>query len=121
MLLILIIGLTNLYRSSDNRFINAESGLPSIKVRVLNGCGYDKLASEFSEFLSTKNIEVVEMGDTPRPIYDKSIIVVRRDDEQDLERLKRMTGITRFTYVLSENPKADFDIIVGRDYEDYTK
>lgn len=98
-----------------------EAGLPAIKVRVINGCGYDRLATDFAEYISTKNIEVIELGDTARPIYDKSIIVVRKEDQKDLERLQKMTGIQRYTYVISESAKANFDIIVGQDFEDYMK
>lgn len=98
-----------------------EDQLPAIKVVILNGCGYEQLASEFAAALSHQNIEVVSLGDTPRPIYDKSIIVVRKGDKQDLHRLQKMTGIERWTSALNEYHSADFDIIVGRDYESFIK
>ncbi len=98
-----------------------EDEMPAIKVVVTNGCGYDKLASEFAEYLNKKNIEVVELTDTSKPIYDKSIIVVRKGDSQDLQRLQTMTGITRYTVARNEEYPADFEIIVGKDYEDFTK
>lgn len=98
-----------------------EDQLPAIKVQVLNGCGYEQLASEYSAYLADKNVDVVSLGDTPRPIYDKSIIVIRKGDMQDLERLKRMTGIQRWTSALNEYHNADFDIIIGRDFEEFMK
>lgn len=98
-----------------------EDQLPAIKVVILNGCGFEQLASEFAAAISQKNIEVVSLGDTPRPIYDKSIIVIRKGDMQDLKRLQKMTGITRWTSAQNEYHSADFDIIVGRDYESYIK
>ena len=98
-----------------------EDQLPAIKVMVLNGCGIERLASEFSEHISHKNIEVVSLGDSPRPIYDKSIIVVRKGDMADLGRLQKMTGIQRWTSAINEYHNADFDIIVGRDYELFMK
>lgn len=98
-----------------------EDQLPAIKVAVLNGCGYEQLASEYSAYLADKNVDVVSLGDTPRPIYDKSIIVMRKGDEKDLARLQRMTGIQRWTSALNEYHNADFDIIVGRDYEEFMK
>ncbi len=87
----------------------------------MNGCGFEQLASEFAAAISQNNIEVVSLGDTPRPIYDKSIIVIRKGDMQDLKRLQKMTGITRWTSAQNEYHSADFDIIVGRDYESYIK
>lgn len=96
-----------------------EDKLPAIKVVVTNGCGYEQLASEYAEAISGKNIEVISLGDTPKPIYDKSIIVVRKGDMQDLKRLQKMTGIQRWTSAINEYYNADFEIIVGSDYEEY--
>jgi hypothetical protein len=39
--------------------------------------------------------------------------VIRKGDMQDLERLKRMTGIQRWTSALNEYHNADFDIIMA--------
>lgn len=97
-----------------------EDELPAIKVVVTNGCGYEQLASEYAAALAGKNIEVVSLGDTPKPIYDKSIIVVRKGDMQDLKRLQKMTGIQRWTSAINEYYSADFEIIVGKDYEEFT-
>jgi hypothetical protein len=123
-LVILGLGLAVFIRSyskghTDGEY--SEDQLPAIKVVILNGCGYVQLAAEFAAALSHKNIDVVSLGDTPRPIYDKSIIVVRRGDMQDLQRLQKMTGIERWTSALNEYHSADFDIIVGRDYESFIK
>ncbi len=120
-LLLIAYLLIKVFIGSESGLKNPEAGMPAIKVRVLNGCGYDRLATEYADFISKKNIEVVELGDTPRPIYDKSVIIIRREDEEDLLRLQRMTGIMRYTLVLNENAKTDFDIIIGRDFEDYMK
>jgi hypothetical protein len=105
---------------SEGPLAYGEDKLPAVKVVVTNGCGYEQLASEFAETLKNKNIEVVSLGDTPKPIYDKSVIVVRKGDMQDLKRLQKMTGIQRWTSAINEYYNADFEIIVGRDYEQYT-
>lgn len=106
----------------DNTKVVSEYGedkLPAIKVTISNGCGYEQLASEYAASLADKNIEVMSLGDTPKPIYDKSIIVIRKGDMQDLKRLQKMTGIMRWTSATSEYYNADFEIIVGSDYEEY--
>jgi ABC-type lipoprotein release transport system permease subunit len=119
--LIVIIAIIKGLSSKSDHAHRTENGMPALKVVVTNGCGYDKLASEFAESLNKKNIEVVELTDTPKPIYDKSIIVVRKGDMQDLQRLQTMTGITRYTVARSDEFPADFEIIVGKDYEDFIK
>jgi hypothetical protein len=95
--------------------------LPAVKVKLLNGCGFSGIASEFSEYLSQYNIYVVSLGNSEKPIYDKTIIVIKQDDEEDLMRLKKYTGITRVIYALDPYIEESFQIILGRDYQDYIK
>jgi hypothetical protein len=106
--------------AEDGSYAYGEDQLPAIKVIVLNGCGFDQLAADFAKSISQKNIDVISLGNTPRPIYDKSIIVMRKGDKHDLARLQKMTGIQRWTSALNEYHSADFDIIVGRDYQQFT-
>ena len=95
--------------------------MPAIKVIVSNGCGYESLATDYANYISKLNVEVVKLTDTPKPIYDKSLIVVRKQDEQDLKRLQVMTGIQRFTLAVNEASEAPFIIILGRDYQQFMK
>ena len=114
---VLYFGLKN--RAPEPKTGYEEEQLPSIKVIVTNGCGYEHLAADFAAALKDKNIEVVGLSQTSKPIYDKTIIVIRKGDMQDLERLKKMTGIHRWTSAYNEYFSADFEIIVGRDYEQF--
>lgn len=99
----------------------ADDRFPAIKVQILNGCGFEGLASDYQEYLKDKNISVDATGDTEKPIYDKSLIVVRKGDMEDLERLMKMTGIKRYTIARTEYSIVDFDIIIGRDFNEYMK
>lgn len=92
-----------------------ESRLPAIKVIVANGCGYENLAKDYSNYIGDLNIDVVRLADMPNPIYDKSIIVMLFEDQQDLMRLKKMTGIKHHTVAIKEDADAQFIIILGRD------
>ena len=112
------------YRYSESGKRNAddeEQMLPAIKIILTNGCGFENLAKEFSGFLKKKNVDIVSMGNTIRPVYDKTIIVIRKGDSEDLKRLQRMTGIVRYTEARNEIALADFEIIIGKDYEHYVK
>lgn len=106
-------------QKSKNADNDPEHKLPAIKIILTNGCGFEGVAGEFSDFLSNKNVDIVATGNTRKPIYDKTIIVVRKGDEQDLARLQRMTGIERNTTAKNEYAVADFEIIIGKDYEQY--
>lgn len=109
------------YLNPESRMSAEEAKMPAIKVIVSNGCGYEQLATDYAEYISKLNIEVVKLTDTPKPIYDKSLIVVRKQDDQDLKRLQVMTGIQRYTLALSEASEAPFIIILGRDYQEFMK
>jgi len=98
-----------------------EQELPAIKVVVKNGCGVEGLAAQYSEFLEKKNIDVVSTGDTPHPIYNKSVIEVKANDTEDLARLRKMTGIERYTLAVDTSYAAPFIIILGSDYEELMK
>lgn len=109
------------YLSEEDFKPSGEEQMPAIKVIVSNGCGYEDLASTYAQYIGTKNIEVIKLSDTPKPIYDKSIIVARTPDEEDLKRLQAMTGIQRHTMALMDDPEAPFTIILGRDYQEFIK
>ncbi len=99
----------------------SEASLPALKVVVSNGCGIEKLAADYSEHIKDRNIEVVRLTSTPMPIYNKSIIVVKNGDDQDLRRLQKMTGIQRYTMALDPDYEAPFLLILGADFEEFIK
>lgn len=95
--------------------------MPAIRVRVLNGCGYRNAASDYSNHLIQYNIDVIDVGNTGKFIYNRSIIVIKQEDKQDLARLMKYTGITRKIYALDNQAIESFQIIVGRDFRDLMK
>lgn len=94
-----------------------ERNFPAIRVVVHNGCGFMGVANNVRRHLFDKNIDVVGVGNTRRFIYDETLIVVKHNDEVDLRRLQRMTGIENVIYAVNENYFVPFIIIAGRDYQ----
>lgn len=95
-----------------------EAIQPAVKISLKNGCGFEGAATEMSEFLSDMNIEIVATGNAEKFIYNKTIIVVKKRDPVDLQRLMTMTGIQYWTLAESDEPTAPFVIIIGKDYEE---
>lgn len=98
----------------------------SLKLSILNGCGVKGAASEVNEILINKDIEnmdIISCADVKsnKFIYGKSIIVVKRKDDDKLKYLIKITGISRRIYAFDENTIEDFQIILGRDYRTYFK
>ena len=110
---------------SDN-FDDEIVEITSLKLSILNGCGVKGAASEVKENLISKNIENMDIISwenvkSNKFIYGKSIIVVKRKDENKLKYLMKITGISRRIYAFDENTIEDFQIILGRDYRTYFK
>ena len=100
--------------------------ITSLKLSILNGCGVKGAASEVKDNLINKNFENVDIISwenvkSNKYIYGKSIIVVKRKDENKLKYLMKITGISRRIYAFDENTLEDFQIILGRDYRTYFK
>ena len=100
--------------------------ITSLKLSILNGCGVKGAASEVKDNLINRNFENVDIisWDNVKSykfIYGKSIIVVKKNDENKLKFLMKITGISRRIYAFDENTMEDFQIILGRDYRTYFK
>ena len=100
--------------------------ITSLKLSILNGCGVKGAASEVKDNLINKNFENVDIISwknvkSNKYIYGKSIIVVKRKDENKLKYLMKITGISRRIYAFDDNTLEDFQIILGRDYRTYFK
>ncbi|HNX00362.1 MAG TPA: LytR C-terminal domain-containing protein [Candidatus Cloacimonadota bacterium] len=117
LLIALTIGIIVYRHYAMEKKAQVEATLPSIKISLLNGCGFEGAASEMTDFLGKKNIEIVATGNAPKFIYNKTIIVVKKMDQGDLQRLMEMTGIQQWTMAETDYPIAPFVIIIGKDYE----
>ncbi len=98
----------------------------SLKLSILNGCGVKGAASEVKESLINSNFDNVDIISwenvkSNKFIYGKSIIVVKRNDENKLKYLMKITGISRRIFAFDDNTIEDFQIILGRDYRTYFK
>lgn len=98
---------------------NKEDQFPAIKIALVNGCGYQGVAANISEAISNKNIDVIQIANARKFIYKESIIVVKVNDQNELERLKEMTGINQVIYALNDSSPVPFIIIAGKDYQKY--
>jgi len=97
----------------------AERYNPAIKVTVQNGCGFAGVANNVRRFLTEKNVDVVATGNARKYVFDQSVIVVKQDEQDDLKRLQKITGIKNVIYALNDNSITPFIIIAGKDYQNY--
>jgi hypothetical protein len=98
---------------------DTEEGMPPIKVQIKNGCGEENLAASYLKSIKKLNLDVISLSDTRLPIYNKTLIEVKKENQTELERLQKMTGIKRFTLAIDSTYITPYIIILGRDYEEY--
>lgn len=106
-------------RNDKDRNAEKEAQYPAIKIALVNGCGYQGVANNIADALANKNIDVVQVANARKFIYKESIIVVKIMDQNDLNRLKEMTGITQVIYAINQSSPVPFLIIAGKDYQKY--
>lgn len=124
---LVIIAIYNIF-FSVNQIPEAEivKDTPHLKISVLNGCGISGAASEVKNYFIEKNlrnIDVIYWSNVERNlfIYNKTIIVVKKDQREKLEYLMELTDIQRRIFACNENSFEDMQIIVGKDYKRYFK
>lgn len=96
----------------------------NVKVSLLNGCGYRGIATEVKDYFVEKNFEMVDIiswKNVPGKnyIYDKTVIVVKKENQEKLDFLMNITGIPRKIYSLNNDNIEEFQIILGKDYKQY--
>jgi len=100
---------------------------PSINILVNNGCGVIGLAQSVSDSLLHKNDNFsVAWGNIANTQfeYEETRLVIRKegdDMEKKLNYLKSKTGITKVDKAVKHNAKAEFELILGKDYMTYFK
>ncbi len=100
-----------------------EIAAPNIKLAILNGCGVDGAATFVKNYFidnNPGNIDVIAWRNVERNlfIYNKSIIVIKKIDEEKLDFLVDFTGIDRKIFALDANVIEDLQIILGDDYKE---
>lgn len=97
-----------------NIIVNADSE-PNIKIKILNGTSVPGLARKLRNELIRDGMNVMEFGTSNLPkIYD-SIIVCRKCDMKDADKISAMTGIGKIYYVTDTTQLNNILIIVGED------
>jgi len=104
----------------------ANYNFSSVKISILNGCGQKNAATEVKDFLFDKeinNLDIISWKNVQRQmfIYDKSLIVVKKKNEEKLNFLMNITGIGRRIYAENDQFIEEFQIILGKDYKQYFK
>ena len=106
--------------------IYIQNPIENIKVEVLNGCGVYALASQTTEFLRTKQIDVINSDNADNHNYKKTLIIQRNEKFESLKKIVETFGVylTDSTHVQTlpdESLGVDVTIILGQDYTSFAE
>ena len=98
-----------------------NSLLRDIEVEVLNGCGINGLAQQFTDYLRDKHVDVIRTEDADNFHYDKTIVILRRDEFEKVAQVAKLLDISpRDSIRVFVDPDGslltDVTIVIGSDY-----
>lgn len=90
-----------------------------IQVDVLNGCGAAGAGNTFTAFLRSRGYDVVEIRNHTRYDIRETLIVDRRGNLSNAEKVAQALGIGRRNIVQQLNPDyfVDVSVVIGGDFQ----
>ncbi len=120
--LFLIFIFYNVYLSLRNSSEESDELNPTgriVQVRILNGTQKDGLAKKLTDFLRSKNFDVVIQGNYTSRDVKKTFIIDHLGDKKVLKRIIRVLRIDpdQVRVDLKEYDITDITIVIGEDYQ----
>jgi hypothetical protein len=98
-----------------------NSGLISqiIQIEVLNGCGVNGVANNFTNILRTNGFDVVDTGNFDNFDVQQSMVISRSGSMEHAYQIARVLGIEDIHVLREESDDyyLDATIVIGADYE----
>lgn len=120
---ILLFYFYNIYLGTKNSSSTDEEDLPStgriIQVEVLNGTQNSGLAKKLSEYLRSKNFDVVIQGNYQSLDVKRTFIIDHLGNDQVVKRTLRVLGLKpeRVRKEIRDFQLTDITIVIGKDYQ----
>lgn len=120
--LILLFIFYNLYLSFQKPEDDTEDLNPTgqiIQVQVLNGTGREGLAKKLSDYLKSKNFDVVVQGNYSSRDVKRTFVIDHLGDKKVVRRIIRVLKISpdQVQTDLNEYQLTDITIVIGEDYQ----
>lgn len=98
---------------------NSELISEIIQIEVLNGCGVNGIANNFTSLLRTNGFDVVETGNFDNFDVEKSMVISRSGTMKHAYQIAKVLGIEEVHVLREESDDyyLDASIVIGADYE----
>ena len=108
------------------RQLYVEHPNQSIEVEVLNGCGVPYLAARTTDFLRSKNFDVVFEGNMENQSYQHTLIIQRNEKVESLIKIADSFDIDlrdsiHIQITPDESLCLDVTVILGADYKRFVE
>ena len=89
-----------------------------IQLDVLNGCGAQRAATRFTSYLRARGFDVVEMHNYKTFDVGESLVIDRRGNRTNAEKVAYALGINKRNVVqqLNQDYYVDVSVVIGKDY-----
>jgi hypothetical protein len=89
-----------------------------VQLEVLNGCGAAGIAEKFTDYLRSRNFDVVSRGNYRSFEIDNSFVIDRTGNIANAEKVADILGIDRKYIVQQTNNEyfLDVSLVVGKDF-----
>lgn len=100
--------------------IYEQNPILDIEVEVLNGCGIPGMAGKISDFLRSKQLDVVRSENADHYNYDQTLIILRNENFDGLKKIADLFAMDekndpRVKHLPNEQLSVDVTIILGKD------
>jgi hypothetical protein len=104
--------------NSDSAETDVKKAADIVQLEVLNGCGSAGVAEKFTDYLRSRNFDVVSRGNYRSFEIDNSFIIDRTGNTANAEKVADALGIDKKNIVqqLNEDYFLDVSLVIGRDF-----
>lgn len=93
-----------------------------IEVEILNGCGVVGLAGKVSDYLRSKQMDVVRSENADHYNYENTMIILRNENLEALHKVAASLGMketddVHIKHIPDEQLSVDITVILGSDFE----
>lgn len=98
--------------------IDQQVAVEIVQLEVLNGCGYPGITETFTDYLRSRNFDVVSRGNYRSFEIDNSFVIDRTGNTANAEKVADVLGIDR-KYIVQQTSDEyflDCSLVIGKDF-----
>ena len=114
-----IITKVDYFSSNNSDEENVRENKKPVQLEVLNGCGVNGVADNFTDYLRAANFDVVNIGNYRSFEVDFSLVIDRTGNIKNAFEISSKLGIEKNNIIQQVNKEyfLDVTLVIGKDYK----